>query len=162
MPGRPNRRPKSEHQHLIPSPAGGGKHRHAPFLHTNGRGHRPSFRKQIIRWVDSRLSAQPTSGPTHGRRPLGSFTSHQPVELPRGFFDPRSAHVHPHGRGHDPSKTVHVYQDPDKKDARDWPHGQGMVLPYADLSAGSVMTTKEGPKATSDMQLAGFIASGGC
>lgn len=60
----------------------------------------------------------------------------------------RSAHVYPHGRGHDPSMTVHVHKDPDKKDARDWPHGQGMVLPYADLSAGSVMTTKEGPKAT--------------
>ena len=62
----------------------------------------------------------------------------------RSVFDSSGAHDYPRGRGHDPSKTVDLHQDPDKKDARDWPHGQGMVLPYADLSAGSMMTTKGG------------------
>lgn len=80
----------------------------------------------------------------------------------RSVFDSSGAHDYSRGRGHDPSKTVHVYQDPDKKDARDWPHGQGVVLPQCRSLCRLGDDNQRRTESHTCMWLAGYIGSGCC
>ena len=43
----------------------------------------------------------------------------------RSVFDSSGAHDYPRGRGHDPSKTVPVHEDPDVKATDDLPRRLG-------------------------------------